>query len=100
MTCLIYGNMDKTPMYFDMVPDNTLDRKGAKTVRVRTTGSEKRHTTVFLTVMTNGDLTPPLIFLKEKGPSSWKPDEVVVEVQEKVRMDQTIMNIYITKIWY
>ena len=32
------GNMDETPLYFDIVPNNVLDRKGKKSIVVWTTG--------------------------------------------------------------
>jgi len=51
--CFI-GNMDETPAYFDLVPSKVVSRKGAKDCRVITTGSEKRHVTVVLTVMADG----------------------------------------------
>ena len=35
-------NMDETPMYMDMVPENTISKKGVKEVRVRSSGSEKK----------------------------------------------------------
>ena len=30
--------MDKTPVYFDMVPGKTMHKEGAKTVKIRSTG--------------------------------------------------------------
>ena len=35
------GNMDETPVCFDMPSNRTVERKGAKTVFVKTTGHEK-----------------------------------------------------------
>ena len=32
-------NMDQTPMYFDMVPERTISKKGVKEVRVRSSGA-------------------------------------------------------------
>ena len=37
----VVGNMDETPLYFDIVPGRVLDKKGKKTI-VRTTGNEER----------------------------------------------------------
>ena len=42
--------MDKTPVFFDMEPEKSLMQKGQKSVIIRTSGSEKRHVTVVLTV--------------------------------------------------
>ena len=41
--------MDKTPMYFNMVPERTVTSKGSKEVRIRSSGAEKKKLTVALT---------------------------------------------------
>ena len=41
-------NMDKTPMYFDMPGNTTVDKVGSKTVTVKTTGHERQHFTAVL----------------------------------------------------
>ena len=38
----IVGNMDETPLFFDAVPGRVLDKKGKRSVVVRTTGNQKR----------------------------------------------------------
>jgi hypothetical protein len=55
--------MDETPLYFDIVPGKTIERIGMKTVKVRTTGSEKRHITVVLRCTAAGDFLPPMIII-------------------------------------
>ena len=50
----LIGNMDETPMYFDMSGNTTIDKKGTKTISVRTTGAEKRHLTVVLAATADG----------------------------------------------
>lgn len=37
------GNMDETPMYFDLSGNMTIDRVGNKTITVKTTGHKKQH---------------------------------------------------------
>lgn len=59
------GNMDET-LYFDLVPNKAVDWVGAKPCIVRTTGAEKRHITVALTVTTNGEMLPPFVIFKWK----------------------------------
>ena len=39
------ANMDETPIYMDMIPGKTIDKKGKKSTKVRTTKSEKCHVT-------------------------------------------------------
>lgn len=38
----LIANMDETPIYLDIVPSKTVDRKGKKSIQVRTTNSEKK----------------------------------------------------------
>ena len=94
------GNMDETPMYFDLGPSRTIERMGAKEVLVRTTGADKRHLTVVLTVTADGKMPPPMIIFKRKvkhRPAT--PPGVVVEVQEKGWMNQELMHVYVERIW-
>ncbi|GFY27422.1 pogo transposable element with KRAB domain [Trichonephila clavipes] len=35
------GNMDETPVTFDMIGNKTIDMKGTKTIHIKTTGHEK-----------------------------------------------------------
>ena len=44
------GNMDESPLFFDVIPNRVVASKGTKRVIVRTTGSEKRHLTATLSV--------------------------------------------------
>ena len=44
--CPIF-NMDETPLYFDIPNHSTYDMRGVKTVRMATTGNEKRDLQVF-----------------------------------------------------
>lgn len=39
----LIGNMDETPMCFDMASNMTVDRRGEKAITIRTTAAEKRH---------------------------------------------------------
>jgi len=48
------GNMDETPIFFDMVGNVTVEAKGNKTVHIRTTGNEKNWFTCVLSVLANG----------------------------------------------
>lgn len=61
-----FGNMDETPLYFDMVPSRTLEKKGAKEVRVKTTGAGKRRVTIVLACLASGKTLPPMIIFKGK----------------------------------
>ena len=49
----LIGNMDESPMYFDMSGITTVKRR---TISIRTTGAEKRHLTVATDAPTDGHL--------------------------------------------
>ena len=40
--------MDETAVWFDMLSSTTVDKRGAKSVALKTTGHEKSHLTVML----------------------------------------------------
>ena len=85
-------NMDETPMYFDMVPEKTISKKGKKEVRVRSSGAEKRKLTVTLTCTGDGEMLPALAIFKGKRKLKFKsPDDVHVTVQAKGWMDADVM---------
>ena len=99
--CFI-GNMDETPAFFDLVPNKVVDRVGSKDCRVITTGSEKRHITVVLTVMADGQMPPPMVTFKSKRKLKLTgvPDGMIVAVQEKAWMDHTLMQVYLDEVWH
>lgn len=55
----LIANMDETPAYFDVVPSKTVDKKGKKSIIVRTMKSEKQHITAVLSCIATGDMLPP-----------------------------------------
>ena len=95
----LIGNMDETPMYFDLVPSRTIEKTGAKDLLVRTTGADKRHLTVVLTVTADGKMPPPMIIFKGIAQQVHPPPGVVVTIQEKGWMNQELMHVYIEQIW-
>ncbi|GFX46653.1 pogo transposable element with KRAB domain [Trichonephila clavipes] len=48
------GNMDETPVTFDMIGNKTIDMKGTKTIPIKTTGHEKSHFTVHSALLLSG----------------------------------------------
>ena len=95
----VVGNMDETPLFFDVVPNRVIASKGAKSVIVRTTGSEKRHLTVTLCVTTEGEVLPGLVIFKGKRPLKIREDGVFVRVQKKAWMDEDLMLEWIDLVW-
>ena len=96
--------MDETPAYFDIVASKSVDKVGVKQCVIRSTGAEKRHLTVVLTVTSDGNMLHPLIIFK--GRPTGKiiemelPEGMVAVRQEKGWMDTKVMHVYLEKIWY
>ena len=85
-------NMDETPTYFDMVPDRTVSKRGAREVRVRSSGAKKRRLTVVLTCTASGNVLPALTIFKGKRRLKFKLlDNVHVTVQKKGWMNADLM---------
>ena len=53
-------------MCFDMRSTRTVNKRGDKTVMIKTTGYEKTHFTVVLTCMADGGKLPPMVIFKRK----------------------------------
>ena len=60
------GTMNETPAYFDLVPGKTIHRADVKSCVIRSTGADKRHVTVVLTVQLTAQRYPPMVILKGK----------------------------------
>ena len=95
----IIGNMDETPLFFDIVPNRVIATKGMKSVVVRTTSSEKRHLTATLAVTSDGDVLPALVVFKGKRELDFTEEGVYVRVQEKAWMDEKLMLEWIDLVW-
>ncbi len=95
----VVGNMDETPLYFDVVPGRVLDKKGKKSVVVRTTGNEKRLLTVVLTVLVHGEVLPALAIFKGKKQPELREVGVFVRAQAKAWMDEAMMLEWIDLVW-
>ena len=57
-------NMDKTAVPFDMSADFMLETKGAKTVMIWSTGSEKKRAIVSIAITASGRVLEPMIIFK------------------------------------
>ena len=58
------GNMEETPMFFEMPGVRGVSVKGEKTVSVKTTGNEKNYFTVILTCPADGNTLSPAVSFK------------------------------------
>jgi len=81
-------NFDEVPMYIDMPYSKTIERKGAKSVVVRTTGHEKSHFTLVFSCAADGTLAPPLAIFKgsDNGPMIKKLRKQVQEAGLNIKV--------------
>lgn len=94
------GNMDETPVWFDMPTSKTVSAKGEKTVLVRTTGHEKSRFTVVLSCLADGTKLKPMVVFKRKTlPKGQFPSGVVIHNHPKGWMDEEGIKIWIEKVW-
>lgn len=95
------GNMDETPMTFDLPSNRTVASLGAKTIFLRTTGNEKKHFTVVLSCLANGTkLRPVIIFKRKTLPKKVKfPPRITVRAHIKGWMDEDGTKKWLEEIW-
>ena len=94
------GNMDETPMNFDMVGNRTVSLKGEKTILLKTTGHEKIRFTVVLACMADGKKLKPMVIFKRKTmPKLSFPKGVFVHVNAKGWMDEEGIKLWIQNVW-
>ncbi len=95
-------NMDQTPVPYSFPSNRTLDKKGSKTINVRTSTSDTKRATLAATVTASGKLLTPFLIFKGKtdGRIASKelqtyPNECIYACQEKAWMDEAMMNVWI-----
>lgn len=94
------GNMDETPVSFDLPANTTIDELGARSISIRTTGHEKANFTVVLTCMADGTKLPPLIIFKIKNiPKGNFPPEVIIRANQTGWMNENEMLYWIENVW-
>ncbi len=95
-------NMDETPIYFDSIPNRTVQRKGARECIIRTTGSGRKHVTAALSVSAAGDILPSMLIFKGIRPLKLREealrDGIVQKVQPKAWMDEEKMHDFLDEI--
>ncbi|MEL7342722.1 MAG: transposase, partial [Bacteroidota bacterium] len=98
-------NADETAVFFDSVAAKTVDRKGAKSVQIRSTRSEKKRVTCVLAVSRSGTILKPFVIFKGKSierfrnfnPSRRVLEKIVLSSSDKAWMNSSTMKSWITK---
>ena len=77
-------NMDQTMCHFDMPPSHTNNKKGEKSICIKTTHAEKKGFTVALAATASGTKLPTVIIFKERGGS------LGVRIQRSLRIPSNV----------
>ncbi|KFD47118.1 hypothetical protein M513_12028 [Trichuris suis] len=94
------GNMDETPVFFDMLGNRTVDSKGMKSVIVKSSGHERTRFTVVLSCLANGmKLKLVVIFKRKRRPKEDFPSGAFVHFHENGWMDEQGVRLWIDNIW-
>ena len=95
------GNMDETPMFFDMPGNRTVDVKKASTVSIKISGAEKQHFTFILSCLAGGTkLKPAVVFKRKKMPKEKLPRDNILFVQEKGWVDERVLFGWLKNVWF
>lgn len=99
----LIANMDETPVYLDMIPSRTVNKKGKRSILVRSTNSEKRRITAVMCCNAAGKFLPTLAIFKGKTLRALKgitpPHGIHVRAQKNAWIDKDLMLYWIQNIW-
>ena len=104
------GNVDETPIWFDMTYNTTIAKIGEKSIKVRTFGGERLRVSLILCILANGDKLPPLVIFKgsKNGRKEnslndnihVKKNEIYIRCQENAWASEDIFFEWLTKVWF
>ena len=96
--------MDETPLFSDNMGKTTLDERGAKQVRLRTTGNSKKMQTLVLSINLDGSKNLPCLVFKGKGKTPegkqlQTRDDILVFFTDNGWMNDTVTEKWVGKIF-
>lgn len=96
----LIGNMDETPVSFDLPSQTTIEETGSKTVSIRTCGYEKSNFTVILACMADGMKLPATIIFKlAKVPRQDFPSGIIIRANREGYSNTEEMLFWVENIW-
>lgn len=105
----IIGNCDETPVFFNMLPNKTIAKKGGKTIIIKTQNQENCRVSVLLTVTADGGKLSPYLIFKAKNQGliekNLQKDEYVIKklcfvsCNENAWSTKDIMINWYNKVW-
>ena len=91
-------NMDEVPLTFDLPLTRTVNKKGEASVTLKTTGHERTHFTCVLGCTASGLKLPPMVIFKRiTMPKENLPKDIVVKVNTKGWMVESLMKEWLTE---
>ena len=97
------GNMDETPTWLEMPGSSTMEKVGAKSVTVASSGHHKKRFTTFLGALADGTKLLPLVLLsgKRKPPQGDVPSGILIHMcgNGKSWSNAPITKIWLTRVW-
>lgn len=91
-------NMDEVPLTFDLPLTRTVNKTGASSVLLKTTGHERTHFTCVLACTASGQKLPPMVIFKRiTMPKEQLPKGIVVKVNTKGWMIEGLMKEWLTE---
>ena len=93
--------MDETPVWVEPLAETTIDRKGVKSVPIKSTGHEKVRLTVALTAKVDGTKLKPYIIIPRKREIKELKDsikDVVLSFNQKSWMDNQLTKDYLQRV--
>ena len=104
------GNIDKTPVFFEMYQNKTIAKIVAKKVNIKSFGCDKLRISIILTILANGDKLAPLIVFKGKPGKTLETrlskhihcinEKIFVKTQENSWVDKDIFKFWLHNIWF
>jgi hypothetical protein len=96
----LIGNMDETPMTFNLPSNTTVEQRGTKSISILSTGHEHSNFTVVLACMADGTKLPPVIIFKLVNiPREEFPDGVIIRTNKEGWMNESEMTWWIENVW-
>ncbi|XP_005751641.1 uncharacterized protein LOC102209438 [Pundamilia nyererei] len=91
-------NMDEVPLTFALPLTRTVNKTGASSVLLKTTGHERTHFTCVLACTASGQKLPPMVIFKRiTMPKEQLPKGIVVKVNTKGWMIEGLMKEWLTE---
>jgi len=96
----LIGNMDETPMAFNLPSNTTIEQSGSKTISILSTGHERSNFTVVLACLADGTKLPPVIIFKlKKIPREEFPEGVIIRTNSEGWMNENEMLWWVENVW-